>query len=108
MQCNEGSLFDQLVGDREKIWRDSEAERFGGCEVDDEIDLGCQLNRHIRGCRPFENPASVDAWLVGLKNPATVIGSCRRCQRIGRSRALYRCRARSLLCLVRERRAAAC
>src|SRR5262245_204326 len=54
-------LFDQLVGERKQIRWDIEAERFGGCEVDDEIDLACQLNRHIGGCRPFENPASVDA-----------------------------------------------
>ena len=38
-----------------------ELERFGGCHVDDEIDLARQLYRHIGGCRPFENPASVDA-----------------------------------------------
>src|SRR5262245_5647811 len=55
------ALFDQLVGERKQIRRDIEAERFGGCHVDDEINLGCQLNRHIGGCRPFENPASVDA-----------------------------------------------
>src|SRR5262249_46479893 len=56
-----GSLFDQPVGEREKIRRDSEAERFGGCHVDDEIDLTCQLNRHIGGCRPLCNWATVDA-----------------------------------------------
>ena len=61
MQRSKGSLFDQLVGDRKQIRWDIKAERFGGCEVDDEIDLACQLNRHIGGCRPFENPASVDA-----------------------------------------------
>ena len=56
-----GHVRFQLVGDHEIIWRDSEAERFGSCEVDDEINLACKLNRHIGGCRPFENPASVDA-----------------------------------------------
>ena len=61
MQRSKGSLFDQLVGDRKQIRWDIKTERFGGCEVDDEIDLACQLNRHIGGCRPFENPASVDA-----------------------------------------------
>src|SRR5262249_47518816 len=62
-----GSLFDQLVGDREKIRRDIEAERFGGCEVDDEIDLACQLNRHIGGRFPLLNSARVDAGAaVGL------------------------------------------
>src|SRR5215471_12278970 len=55
------SSFDQLVGDRKKIWRDIEAECFGGCEIDNKIDLACQLNRHIGGCLPLENPASVDA-----------------------------------------------
>src|SRR5262245_54032746 len=46
--------------------------------------------------------------LVNLENPATVIGSCCRCQRTEQSRALYRRHARLLLCLVRVRRAAAC
>src|SRR5262245_8707497 len=54
-------LFDQLVGERKQVRRYIEPERFGGCHVDDEIDLCCQLNRHIGGCRPFENAASVDA-----------------------------------------------
>src|SRR5262245_51847306 len=34
--------------------------------------------------------------LVNLETPSMVIGSCRRCQRIGRSRALRRCHARLL------------
>src|SRR5215510_356693 len=55
------SLFDQLVSERKQIRWYIEAERFGGCYVDNEIDLCCQLNRHIGGRRPFENPASVVA-----------------------------------------------
>src|SRR5262245_51282447 len=89
------SLFDHLVGDREKIRGDIEAERFGGCEIDDEIDLACQLNRHIGGCRPFENPASVDAGTtigIGLARSVAhenaglgeaAIGSARR-QRVAK------------------------
>ena len=45
-------------------------------------------------------------WPVDLENPATLIGLCCRCQRIGRSRALYRRHERSLLRLVRVPRAA--
>ena len=60
MQRSKRSLFDQLVGDGEKIRRDSEAERFGGCKVDDEAMFRKALfHRHaceressgnVRGC----------------------------------------------------------
>ena len=53
------SLFDHLVGERKHVRWYTEVERFGGREVEHEFELGCQLNRHIGGRRPFENPASV-------------------------------------------------
>jgi hypothetical protein len=36
-----GSLFDQLVGECKQIHRYIEVERFGSCEVNDEVELGC-------------------------------------------------------------------
>src|SRR6516162_8496223 len=53
--------FDHLVGEREKPIRHVDAKRLGSCEVDDEIDLGRQLDRHVGGLRSFENPAGVVA-----------------------------------------------
>src|SRR5215469_571893 len=55
------SLFDHLVGEGEQVRWYIQVERFGGCEVDHEIELICHLNRHIGGPLPFENPASVVA-----------------------------------------------
>src|SRR5262249_61783977 len=69
MQRSKGSLFDQLVGDREKIRRDSEAERFGGCHVDDEINLACHLNRHIGGGWPLLKTARRSAGAERRNGP---------------------------------------
>ena len=43
--------FDHLVGQRQQRVEDFEAERLGGCEVNDEIDLGRQLDWHVGGLR---------------------------------------------------------
>jgi len=62
----------------------------------------------------FHNPSQDGEFfkllrrLVDLGYPATVIGSACRCQGIGQLHALPRRHARSLLCLVRVRRPAAC
>ena len=54
MQRCKGSLFDQLVGERKQIRGNIEAERFGGCEVDDQIDLDDLRDRQIGGRGAFE------------------------------------------------------
>ena len=48
-------------GKRKQVRRNIGAERFGRCGVDDEIELGCQLDRHVGGRFPFENSADVAA-----------------------------------------------
>src|SRR5215831_2298453 len=51
--------LDHLVGEGEQLIRHIEPERFGGCKVDDEIEFGRQLDRHVGRLRSFENPAGV-------------------------------------------------
>ena len=55
------SLFDQFVGAAEKRQRHGKAERLGGLEIDDQLDVGGLLHRQIRGLLALENAAGVDA-----------------------------------------------
>jgi hypothetical protein len=51
--------FDHPVGAGEQRWRDGEAERFGGFEIDDQLNLGGLLDRQVGGLLAFENAACV-------------------------------------------------
>jgi hypothetical protein len=42
-----GTLFDAVVGDGEQRWRDSETERLGSAEVDDQLELGRPQHRQV-------------------------------------------------------------
>jgi hypothetical protein len=39
------SLFDHVVGAGEERWRDSEPERLGSLQVDNQLELGRRLHR---------------------------------------------------------------
>src|SRR6516165_6744166 len=49
------SLFDHLVGARQQRFRDCEADRLGGREIDDEIKFGRLFDRYITRLRPAQN-----------------------------------------------------
>jgi hypothetical protein len=42
-------LFDHLVGERQQIVGNVNAERFCGLEIDDQLELGDMLDRQIAG-----------------------------------------------------------
>ena len=67
-------LFDHLVGDRKYTRRNSQGERLGGLEIDDQLELGWLLDREIAGLRTTQNLVDVvcrapepfrGAWSVG-------------------------------------------
>jgi hypothetical protein len=49
------ALFDDLVRSQEQRLGNREAERLGGLEVDDKLELGGLLHRKIRGLGAFED-----------------------------------------------------
>ena len=50
-------LFDHLVGSGEQSWRNGQAKRFGGFEVDDKIEFGRLFDRNIGRLAPPQNSA---------------------------------------------------
>src|SRR5262249_15661122 len=55
----ESSLFDYLVGGGEQRLRNIETERFGGFEIDDELEFGWLLDWKVRGLRSLQNFVNV-------------------------------------------------
>src|SRR6516162_8395861 len=56
-----GASFDYLVGEREQLVRHGNADRPGGGEVDDQIELRRLLDWQVGGLVAFENAARIDA-----------------------------------------------
>src|SRR5262249_28685870 len=60
---HDGSL-NYLVGGGQQRFRDGEAERLGGLEVDGQLDFYGLLDRHISRFLAFENVPGIDANLA--------------------------------------------
>src|SRR4030095_4996282 len=53
------SLLDHLIRPRQQRRRDRQAERLGGLEVDDQLELGGLLDRKVSRLRPLENAIDI-------------------------------------------------
>jgi len=58
-----GRLLDDLVRFGGEIWRDLDAERLSGLEINDELEFRGLHHRQIAGLLALENPPGVDASL---------------------------------------------
>jgi hypothetical protein len=65
----EVSLLDHLIGGRQQRFRDRDAERLGGLEVDHQFELGSPLDRQIGWLSAFENAPGIDACLMVANDP---------------------------------------
>jgi hypothetical protein len=58
-----GVSFDDLIGEREQIVGNFDAERLGRPEIDHRLEFGRLQHREVGGFRAFENPRGVDPIL---------------------------------------------
>src|SRR6266540_1084447 len=66
-------LLDDLVSAGEQRLRNREAKRFGGLQVDDQLELGGFHDRQVAGCGALEDFPDINASLaVGLARNAPV------------------------------------
>ena len=72
-------LFDHFVGAQQERFRDCQPERFGGGQIDDEIELGRLIDRDIARLRPAQNFVSIvggtlklvrEVWSIGHRRQA--------------------------------------
>src|SRR6516165_5713385 len=57
-------LFDHLVGRGEQRWRNGEAERLRGRQIENELELRRLHDRQVRRLSTSEDPAAIDADLM--------------------------------------------
>src|SRR6516225_6201088 len=68
-QMQQGAvLFDRFIGNGEHAWRDCEAERPDGLQIDDKLKLGWLQDWQVGRLGALENSARVNASLAATFN----------------------------------------
>jgi hypothetical protein len=62
MGCKD--LLDHLIGEREQVVGDFDAQRPGGLGIDDQLELARLHHRQVRGLGPLEDATGLDADLT--------------------------------------------
>src|SRR2546429_9816533 len=78
-----GASFDPLVGATRQRKRDSDAERLGGLEVQEQFNFRDLLDRQLARLCAFENPAGIKADLsICVRTTASVAYQTARCGKL--------------------------
>src|SRR5213078_1651488 len=96
------ALLDNLVGAYQQRMRHSEAERFGGLQVDDQLEGRRPLDRHLGGLLALEDLCRVSADQTKGRSETCSIadqaaGSSEFTPRIDRRNGMARCQRHELL-----------
>src|SRR5262245_2073900 len=105
------SLFDHLVGKREHLVRNIDAERIRGLEVDHQLEFGRLHDRQVGNLFPLQNPAGVDTDLtVGVGKIGSVTNETTShsefALHVNRGHCMSRCQRDDLIALADEERIA--
>src|SRR5262249_17530596 len=73
------SLFDHLVGAAEERDRNGKAERLGGLEVDEQLDLSGLLDWQVGRLLALKNPTCVDASETGRVTTSSIAHQAAGC-----------------------------
>src|SRR5215469_6778909 len=74
MHYGMGCLFDHLVGEREHAGRNSEGERFGGLEINNQLEFGRLHHRQISRPLALEDAVNIRRRSTPLVNHVSPIG----------------------------------
>src|SRR5207244_10467952 len=101
--------FDDPVGADEEHWRNAEAERFGGLQIDDQFEFGRLHDRQVSRLFTLKNAASVNAGLAKTVRKVRIVADQSAALdnlavRVNRWHPMARCQRHDLIQSAKEQR----